>query len=366
MTTIVLVGGGHAHLSVLQTFERERGSLAGCKLVLISPSRGHYYSGMLPGWIAGHYRKSQCQIDLEKLALRAGATLVIGTVRLLDPVAKTVALDDGRMVTFDVLSLDVGSETDVRRLEQLGDRLTAVKPLSRFFDAWPDIAKAASQSASYRLAVIGGGAAAVELALACAHALNNMSDNVSIDLVTAQDGVLASFDESLRHRAVQRLAVAGVEVVVGPGVGRWDGLQVENTIIAADRYLAATGARAPAWLKSTGLQLDDDGYVLVDAYHRSISHPHIYAAGDVCARHDVVMARSGVHAVHAGPVVGANLLAECGLGQAVTYVPRRRSLYILACGPKYAIASWGTLSAQGRWAWHLKDLIDRRFIARFS
>ncbi len=366
MTTIVLVGGGHAHLSVLRMFEHYRGALAGCKLVLISQNRAHFYSGMLPGWIAGHYRQSQCQIDLHTLASRAGATFIVGTVERLDPVAKTVTMADGRALTFDHVSLDIGSDTDVRQLTQLGDRMTAVKPLGRFFDAWPDIATAALQAANYRLAIVGGGAAAVELALACRHALRNGHDTVGIQVVTDQGGVLASFTQSVRRRAVERLAVAGVKVVVGPGVATSDGLQVNNTTLNADRFLAATGARAPGWLRSTGLRLNDDGYVLVDAYHRSLSHPDIYAAGDVCARQDVAMARSGVHAVHAGPVVGANLLAECGIGQAVTYVPKRRSLYILACGPKYAIVSWGPLSAQGRWAWYLKDIIDRRFVGRFS
>jgi hypothetical protein len=78
------------------------------------------------------------------------------------------------------------------------------------------------------------------------------------------------------------------------------------------------------------------------------------------------VARSGVHAVHAGPVLAVNLLAALKGGTTAHYKPHRQSLYILACGPRYAIASWGRFSAEGQWVWRWKDWIDRRFISRFS
>jgi pyruvate/2-oxoglutarate dehydrogenase complex dihydrolipoamide dehydrogenase (E3) component len=69
-----------------------------------------------------------------------------------------------------------------------------------------------------------------------------------------------------------------------------------------DGIIAATGARPFAWLGNTDLTPDEQGYVSVDASHRSLSHSEVFAAGDVCARHDMRVARSGVHAVFAGPV----------------------------------------------------------------
>jgi NADH dehydrogenase FAD-containing subunit len=143
-------------------------------------------------------------------------------------------------------------------------------------------------------------------------------------------------------------------------------LLADGTALPADVVLAATGARAAQWLETSGLRLDAHHYVAVDRFHRSQSHQDVFAAGDVSARSDVVMARSGVQAVHAGPVLAANLLATLQGGPLRTYSPRRRSLYLLACGPRYAIASWGSLSAEGHWVWRWKDRIDRGFVARFS
>jgi NADH dehydrogenase FAD-containing subunit len=140
----------------------------------------------------------------------------------------------------------------------------------------------------------------------------------------------------------------------------------DGTSLPADRVLAATGARAPAWLKGSDLQLDMNGYVVVDGTYCSVSHRNVFAAGDVAARQDIAVARSGVHAVHAGPVLAANLLAALQGGAMQTYVPRRHSLYLLACGPRYAVASWGRWSAEGAWVWYWKDWIDRHFVLRFA
>ena len=105
---------------------------------------------------------------------------------------------------------------------------------------------------------------------------------------------------------------------------------------------------------------------MVDATHRSLSHPNIFAAGDVCTRSDASLDRSGVHAVHVGPVLANNLFASLSGGSLKEYWPKRRSLYLLALGDGRAVMSWGNVSAEGAWVWRWKDRIDRRFIKRYS
>ena len=105
---------------------------------------------------------------------------------------------------------------------------------------------------------------------------------------------------------------------------------------------------------------------MVDGQHRSLSHPNVFAAGDVCSRADIKLARSGVHAVFAGPVLARNLIASIDGQKLQSYRPRKRSLYLLATGPQYAIASWGGLSAQGYWVWRWKNWIDRRFMHKYG
>ena len=46
--------------------------------------------------------------------------------------------------------------------------------------------------------------------------------------------------------------------------------------------------------------------------------------------------------------------------------PPARTLNLLSCGRRKAIASRGGLTAQGRWVWWWKDHVDRAFVARYS
>ena len=137
-------------------------------------------------------------------------------------------------------------------------------------------------------------------------------------------------------------------------------------MLHCDALVATTGAKALDWLRTSHLGVDAKGFVTVNAQHQSTSHADVFAVGDCCVRVDTAMQRSGVHAVRAGPVL-AHSLRRVVAGQALqAYRPRKRSLYLLACGPRHAVASWGAWSAQGAWVWHWKDHIDRGFVQRFS
>jgi NADH dehydrogenase FAD-containing subunit len=322
---------------------------------------------MLPGWIAGHYRRDELEIDLGSLALRAGARLEQQSVDAMDADRRCLVLSDGRHLEFDLLSLDVGSEIDTSWLETLGDKLLPLRPLDVFLDRWPDVLASARAKPGFRLVIAGAGAAAVEVALAAKFAFDREHFAGRVCLVGAQDRLLHGHAAGARARVSAWLRRAGVGVHDGKAVGVNDGvLLADGTELAADRVIAATGAAPPSWLKLSKLTLNDEGYVVVDATHRSVSHDHVFAAGDVCARHDPYFARSGVHAVRTGPFLAHNLLADLRGGRPREYRPRRRSLYLLACGPRDAIVSWGGMGAGGRWAWRLKDRIDRRFIERHS
>jgi NADH dehydrogenase FAD-containing subunit len=149
------------------------------------------------------------------------------------------------------------------------------------------------------------------------------------------------------------------------GVRSGEVMLASGATLACDVPLIATGAQAPPWLLASGLALDPQGFVAVDAFQRSTSHPQVFAAGDVSTRMDRPMARSGVYAVRAGPALAMNLAATLA-GQALTeHQPPKQTLNLLSCGNRYAIASWGKYSAQGRWVWWLKDWIDRRFLRRY-
>lgn len=358
-----MAGGGHAQLGVLKVLA---GGSSAIEATLVTPDPYQIYSGMLPGWMAGHYDLSECMIDLRPLARAAGVRLVLGQVVAIDAAQRRVRLDDGTHLDYDRLSLDVGSETDTSWLAAAGEGALPVKPLSDFVQRWPGVVAAATRQQDYRLLVVGGGAAGVELAFAAQHAfLVGGCQRASVVLVAAESGILPGHAGGVKERAFNLLRQRGISVLRGRAVGTAQGVILSGgESLDADCVIAATGARPAAWLRGTDLARDEQGYVLVDAHHRSLSHPEVFAAGDVCVRNDICLARSGVHAVFAGPVLARNLMASIR-GQALQdYRPRKKSLYLLATGPQHAIASWGMFSAQGHWVWRWKNWIDRRFMRR--
>lgn len=362
----MLVGGGHAHLFVLDALSRERHG-RDVDVILISPASHQYYSGMLPGWMAGHYALSQCRIDLTPLLRAAKVAFIQDAVVGMDADKRCVCLSNGQHVYYDYLSLDIGSESNVEWLADLGDKLIAVKPLQKFAQSWQETLDLAALSNPFHLAVVGGGAAGVEVALGAARALRAVNAKSKVTLVAGDHGPLNNHVEGVVKRAIKMLSNSGVELLNGRAVGTQSGLLLSNGLpLDVDRVIAATGSRSPIWLQGSKLRLDIQGFIAVNGHHQSVSHANVFAAGDVCARSDVSLSRSGVHAVKAGPVLAHNLMAMFRGQTLASYRPRRHSLYLLADGDKQAVLSWGPLAARGKWIWYLKDAIDRRFVARFS
>lgn len=364
MKRLILAGGGHAHLAVLHHLAKYRPK--GLSATLVTPSSYQHYSGMLPGWMAGVYPLEKIRIDLRPLCAAAGVELIESSVVGMDADRRCVALPDRGHLEYDLLSLDVGSETDSSWFEDVGSNLLAVKPLDDFVAAWSKWIAAARRHQRIHVAVIGGGAAGFELIMAAREALLCAGvSRLDLDLIAGDSGLLPGHGRAVRQRALRCLHKTQVTLHAQRAVGIPGGVMLaDGRELRPDIVLLATGGRAPCWLKLSKLTLDEHGHIAVDAFHRTLSHGDVFASGDVCTRTDVAMARSGVHAVHAGPILAQNLTATL-LGERLhAYHPRATSLYLLACGGRRAIASWGGFSAEGRWVWRWKDSIDRRFVAR--
>jgi pyridine nucleotide-disulfide oxidoreductase family protein len=366
MKRLVLLGGGHAHLHVLAAMARE--PMPGVQAVLATPHPRQIYSGMLPGWIAGHYTLDECAIALEPLARAAKVELALSAAVAIDAKERTVTLADGRIAEYDVLSLDIGASFDrdaVRGAREHGLFLRPIEHFVQLFDRVPALAA----DRVLDVVVIGGGAAGFEVALAVHQRLNGAgSERGRVCLVTGDASVLPGFNAKVRQRAVEILRRARVTVmnqkVVEVGAQQ---VQLDNGArLVCDVPLLALPVVAPGWLQGSGLALDERGFVATTASLQSTSHPEVFAAGDVATRSDHAWPKSGVFAVRAGPALALNLRRRLAGGELMPWQPRERSLYLLSCGERRAIASWGDLSAQGRWAWWWKDQIDRGFVGSFA
>ncbi|MEY4906550.1 MAG: hypothetical protein RL260_268 [Pseudomonadota bacterium] len=353
---LVLLGGGHAQLAVLLALARRRPVQV--EAVLVTPAARQIYSGMLPGWLAGHYTEAQCVIPLAPLAAAAGVTLRQAAAVGLDAAARTVRLDDGGVLGYDVLSVNTGPVQD-----PAGWGAAGVPTLRPIEDWLVRTTRRLAEAPPGRVVVVGGGAAGFELALAWRHRLGA---DAEVGLVTGASGLLANYPAAVRRLGVQALAERGVRCIAG--AARTVALNAvvtdDGRVWAADEIVLATGTVAPHWLQGSGLALAPDGGLAIRPTLQSVSHPEVFAAGDVATRLDRPLPKSGVYAVRAGAALAENVLGRLAGRVPRPWVAPVRTLNLLSLGERSAIAAWGPLAVQGRWVWRWKDGIDRGFLQR--
>lgn len=364
MKNLVLLGAGHAHVHLLSTLASQ--PWPGVQITLIAPYPRLLYPDMVPGFVAGHYVLDKCVIPLEPLLKNTGIRWLTQSATALNANARSLTLDDGSTLNFDWLSVNTEPVQDRQQIEQRmpGAREYGlfVQPTEAFGALWPRVTELA-QSRALRVAVIGDSAMGIELAMAIRHRLPTSS----VTLVTEGASVADHDTSAVQQRVVQALKQRNITVLADQAVSIQAG-EVSLTSgarLACDIPVIASGAQAPAWLTGSGLALDAQGFMAVDACQRSTSHANVFAAGDISTRVDQPLTHSGVFALRTGPALAQNLAAVVAGLEPRPHAPSKFTLNLLSCGDEEAIASWGPYSVQGRWVWLLKDWIDRSFIKRY-
>lgn len=364
MKRLLLLGGGHAHLQVLKSLGET--PLPDVKVTLVSPHARQVYSGMLPGWVAGHYNIEQCVVPLAPLCAAAHVNFIETAATHIDLARRAVQGANGAEMAFDVLSVDTGPEANTTAIPGAGEHATAVRPLESFIHAYSrisaDVVARAAAGKQTQIVFVGAGAAGVELALSMQYALRTLRSTFT--LVSAANTLPGSVGPRLlrimRERGFQLYPAKAAALIEAGQVTLQDG-----TVIPADHVVVSTGAVAATWPAISGLKTDPGGFILVNDHLQSISHPEVFAAGDCATMVNYTRPKSGVYAVRAGPPLAENL-RRCLLGQdLVAHIPQERSLYLISTGDRYAIGSWGSVTWEGRWVWRWKDWIDRSFVKKY-
>lgn len=365
---LLLIGGGHAHAIVLKMWGMN--PLPGVRLTLVNPDPTAPYTGMLPGYIAGHYQRDAIEIDLVRLARFAGARLVLDRVVGLDLAKGRAQLADRPDIAFDLVSIDIGISSGLAGIDQ--GKAWPAKPLGAFADAWETfVLDARSSTKAARVAVIGGGLGGVELAMAMAHRLGGACPDpgaVKITLVEAQPNLLAAAAPALRLAMTNGLAAMGIEVLTHARVTAIEGSRLHlatGEALEADFIATVAGARPAAWLGQTDLALHE-GFVSIDETLRSLSHASVFAVGDIAHMQASPRPKAGVFAVRQGPVLYHNLRAALSGSRLRPFRPQGDYLKLVSLGQQRAAAEkWG-LSVRSTRLWRLKDRIDQRFMAMLS
>lgn len=359
---LLLVGGGHAHALALRMLAMQ--PLAGLRITLVSPAAFTPYSGMLPGLLAGHYRFEDTHIDLARFCQWAGVRFLADEVVSLDPQARRLGCRHRGELGYDLLSLDIGSQPELDSVPGAREHALPVKPVAGLWQRWQELLQGGPPG---RIAVVGGGAGSVEIALAVAHRLRRQRP--ALDLYSAAPRVLPGYGEGARRRVEAALAAYGVRRHCDARVERVEPRRLrlaDGREAPFDTLLWCTAAAAAPWIAASGLPVDERGFMAVEDTLQSTAFPNVFGAGDIATQRNHPRPKAGVYAVRQAPVLAHNLAAAVSGGELRAHRPQDRFLSLLSLGERSAVAERGGLSAGGGWVWQWKNFIDRRFMRRFS
>ena len=365
---LILIGGGHSHAIAIKQWGLN--PLPDVDLTLISDVEQTPYSGMLPGHVAGFYSYKETHIDLRSLTQFAGARLIIDRATGLDLDTNKIICQHHQL-EFDYLSIDIGSTPKTITVPGAKEYAVPAKPVPIFLDAWYELKQmAASNPQKLSIVIVGGGAGGVELALNMQAYFKTLASNkakIKIHLIHRGKQLLSNhnnwvaneLEKIVRQRKIELHLQQSVIEVLSDEVICESGLSIK-----CDRVFWVTQAAAPNWIKQSHLTTDG-GFVLVKDTLQSVSHPHVFAAGDIATMSNYKRPKAGVFAVRQGQPLFNNwqyLLTDKPLQ---AYIPQDKYLSLIGTGDRKAIASWGSFGWRSRLFWWLKDYIDRKFMNQF-
>ncbi|PJN08563.1 FAD-dependent oxidoreductase [Streptomyces sp. CB01635] len=205
------------------------------------------------------------------------ARFVRGWVTAVDADAKTVRIDDDRVLPYDTLVYGLGGVADTSTVPGVEDHAYT---LSSAQDA-ELLAVRLGRLGSGTVVVAGSGLTGVESAAEIAER------HPELDVVLlgrAEPG--ATMNPKAKAYVQAALDRLGVRVRAGAEVVKVLSDTVElagGESIAADVVLWTSGTRVSPLAAAAGLAVDERGRIVTDAALRSVSHPDVYAVGDAAA-----------------------------------------------------------------------------------
>ena len=366
---LCLIGGGHSHVTVIKQWIKK--PITDTHVTLVSPDIYTPYSGMLPGLIAGHYSYEDCHINLQRLCNWAGVQFLSNAVEMINPDLKTIHCTQLKSIKYDLLSINIGSRPAINDIKGADSFGSTVKPVKDFLNQWFEWIHAHSESKQKQhIVVVGGGAAGIEVLLAMHYRLRNTTSiNAAFTLICADQTILPSHNPAVQNFFLRYLQSLNITVIKNCRVTTINLHQLhlqDGSFIQYDFTVWAIHAGAHPWPAKSSLKCNVHGFIKVDQYLRSISHPDIFAAGDSAAFMPRSIPKAGVFAVREGPILFKNLIASLKHQPLVPFRPQQNYLSLLTTGDRYAVVSYGAIFLRGKWVWHWKNHIDQTFMRQFK
>lgn len=373
--SILLIGGGHAHIQFLKAWHRS--PVPNIDLYLISDSEIAIYSGMVPGYIAGQYDFQTLSFNLESICDKVGVIFIKDKAVALDPKDQILTLQSGEKITYDILSINMGST--VAPLSHIPpDIIIPTRPILGLIQDLDKIfqkEKVEIEKECANISVVGGGAAGYEIAVCLAERIKKELpgeiQKTTIHLIAGKRGLLSGMSRGVIKKAEKVLFKKGI-LVLNERVTGLDNhiLRLQSGLsLPVSKIIWATGAAPhPEW-KNFNLSLSEKGFIPVMKTLQNPEFPNIFIVGDSAEWLRKSIPKAGVYAVKMGGILIKNIrkMIKKGVSTSLaTYVPQSGFLRLLNNGDGTAIGNFHGLNFKGKYMYSWKDKIDRRFMETFQ
>ena len=348
---LVLIGAGHGHIEVIR--RAQAFTKAGIELTLIDRG-GFEYSGSMTAVLSDAIDHNQARLDRYKTSKHVNHVRTRAT--RIHPSARQVVTDDGRILDFDVLSVNTGSYVHEPALVAAG--AIPAKPICRINDLKSEIKAAGGRM---RLVVAGAGATGVEIAASLAALQTGLG--VQPDVLLVGPELMDGWPASASGVALKALSRSGVQYRRAHVCDYKSGtVQLDDGAVGADVLVVATGLHASL---PEGLPKNVQG-LPVGPDLSWIENEAIFAVGDCAHMVHAPRPKLGVFGVRAAPVLIHNLLCATGvLKTRKRYKPQSHWLSIMDMGDGSGLGRYGRFVFYGRRALSLKRWLDHRFMDRY-
>ena len=362
---VVFVGAGHAHLYSI----KNAGLLTrqGAEVIVIGPDQYHYYSGMGPGMLSGIYKQDDVRVDVQRLAFSSASRFIKGHVIGIDPRRQNLHLDNGEKLSYDIASFNLGSSVPMDLVKGAEKEAYPIKPIVNLVVLKQTILSQIVSSIP-RILIIGTGPAGVEIAGNIERLVSQNNGKAEIILAGAEESLLPRFPEKAGLFARDSLMKRGVTILSHCLVSSLDNGTArtqDHREIAYDIAVLATGIRPTQVFDASGIDTAQNGSLMVNNYLQSTSHVDIFGGGDCVTFRNMRLDMVGVYAVRQAPLLLHNIQARLKGEPLKEFVPQKRYLLIFNLGDGRGIFVRSPLVLKGKWAFRLKDFIDKRFISKF-
>ncbi|MFK7823206.1 MAG: selenide, water dikinase SelD [Oligoflexales bacterium] len=368
---IFLAGGGHAHALVIKKYAMN--PWPGVRLNLISDCYQTPYSGMLPGLVAGDYHFDEAHIDLARLCQWSQVRFFHGKIKDIDFSLQTVISDEHPPLHWDIISINTGSTPSLPEAPGFKEFSTPIKPITHFLSRLKSFIKQLQSNTlpDPSVFILGAGVAGIEIAFSLRARFSKLSpkQKVKIQIIHSKNQVLPELSGSARKLMEKELAKSDIVITYNTKVEHLtaDSITLQgHANFPCQLCIVCSHAQAPHWPSKSGLKVDENGFILVNQNLQSISHPAVFAAGDIAQVSGQPLPRAGVYAVRQAEPLATNLLRAISHQSLIKFKPQKSFLKLIGTGNGKALAAKGAVHFYGKTPWKLKRSIDQKFMQKLG